>query len=110
MEFITLIQSLHTLPTVGHTYVLDVPTRQYLQCQWGVWNDWTRCDSECVGGTRTRTRYINITMDQGGKECNEDECEDQDSNNNCGLQTEECNSKKECSGLILLSYLQCGIP
>ena len=64
------------------------------------------CSSECPGGSQTRTRLINVTMNHGGKECNQGECQGVNATENCGSQNQECNEDKECQSMNLDSLMQ----
>jgi hypothetical protein len=42
-----------------------------VDCVYGEWSDWSRCDSICGPGNRTRTRDIIVYGNYGGKKCDE---------------------------------------
>ena len=77
-----------------------------VDCQWAQWNGWTNCSSECPGGSQTRTRLINVTMNHGGKECNQGDCQGVNATENCRSQNQECNEDKECQSMNLDSLMQ----
>ena len=49
-------------------------------CIWTNWEEWTACEIDCVGGTRTRTRKQQPEAQHGGSECTGEATESQ----NCG--------------------------
>lgn len=57
-----------------------------IDCQWGLWNDWSGCTASCDGGSRQRGKPIKVQNNTLGKPCNPQE----------GIQLEDC-STHPCS-------------
>lgn len=54
-----------------------------IDCQWGLWHDWSGCTASCDGGTRQRGKPVKIQNNSLGKPCNPTE----------GIQIEDCKTQ-----------------
>jgi len=60
-----------------------------IDCQVGVWSEWTACSAGCGGGVRTRLRHVTVEPKYDGQVCPEEsetqQCNPEDCNRNCEL-------------------------
>jgi len=40
-----------------------------VDCKWSVWTDWSGCSKSCAGGSKNRTRSIEVLKENGGDPC-----------------------------------------
>lgn len=47
----------------------DCPGDEIVDCKWGPWFGWSQCTATCGGGTRHRTKEIEVSAKFGGRFC-----------------------------------------
>lgn len=71
-----------------------------IDCEWGVWNDWSGCTASCDGGTRQRGKPIKLQNNTLGKPCSPAE----------GIQIEDCKTQacsRDCEWADWTSWGAC---
>ena len=78
-------------------FIFSVP------CVWENWSSstWSNCSSACGGGSQNRTRTIKKKEGHNGTDCIEKVCSSKNVTENCGMQTQECNTNVLCPGNYL---------